>query len=88
MQNNNDTIALVFDENTDQHADELQNTGAHRLFRGADGRLALEPVESIEDFERIAGSTGSFRRGKAIRDPRTAEVIGYEMEEIMDQARH
>jgi hypothetical protein len=30
----------------------------------------------------MALTTGCFRRGKAIRDPRTREVIGYEMEEV------
>jgi hypothetical protein len=30
----------------------------------------------------MAKDTGCFRRGRAIRDPKTFEVIGYEMVEI------
>ena len=56
--------------------------GAQRLIRRADGRVSLEPVESQEQFEREARTTGCFRRGKAIRDPVTHEVIGYEMERV------
>jgi hypothetical protein len=44
--------------------------------------VILEDVESQEEFERAARTTGCFRRGKAIRDPRTREVMGYEMEQV------
>jgi hypothetical protein len=44
--------------------------------------MSLEAIESDEEFERTARTTGCFRRGKAIRDPETREVIGYEMEEV------
>jgi hypothetical protein len=30
----------------------------------------------------MAKDTGCFRRARAIRDPKTFEVIGYEMEEV------
>lgn len=87
MKNGSDTIAVVFDDDTRvQDFGVSDDTGAHRLFRGADGRLGLEPIESRADFERIASTTGSFRCGRAIRDPKTAEVIGYEMEEVMDRS--
>ena len=56
--------------------------GAQRLIRRADGRVRLEPVASEEEFERTARTTGCFRRGKPIHDPRTHEVIGYEMEQV------
>jgi hypothetical protein len=56
--------------------------GAQRLVRHADGRVALEPVASEEEFERTARTTGCFRRGKPIHDPFTHEVIGYEMEQV------
>ncbi len=56
--------------------------GAQRLVRDPNGRIVLEDVESQEDFERTARTTGCFRRGKPIRDPGTLEVIGYEMEEV------
>ena len=56
--------------------------GAQRLVRLPDGRVALEPVRSEEEFEHAARTTGCFRRGKPIHDPYTHEVIGYEMEQV------
>lgn len=78
-----EVIALVLGDATDRrwHAGQL-GKGAQRLVRTADGRVSLEPVESEEEFERTARTTGCFRRGKPIRDPRTHEVMGYEMEQV------
>jgi len=45
------------------------------------GRTAPGPP-SLEEFERTVRTTGCFRRGKAIRDPGTQEIIGYEMEQV------
>jgi hypothetical protein len=56
--------------------------GAQRLVRSEDGRVSLENVESEDEFDRTARSTGCFRRGKPIRDPLSREVIGYELEEV------
>lgn len=76
-------IALVVDEpDSPVDADAPDSTGAHRLIREADGSVTLEPVETVEEFDRIAKDTGCFRRGLPIRDPKTDEIIGYEMEEI------
>jgi hypothetical protein len=76
-------IALVLADAQDRrwHAGQL-GRGAQRLVRRADGQVVLEPVESEEEFERAARTTGCFRRGKPIRDPHTHEVIGYEMEQV------
>jgi hypothetical protein len=76
-------IALVLGDATDRrwHSGQL-GKGAQRLVRTADGRVSLEPVESEEEFERTARTTGCFRRGKPIHDPQTHEVIGYEMEQV------
>jgi len=83
MNRNAEVIALVIDEPAGKSGGhKLENTGAHRLIREANGRVSLEPVESQEEFDRIARDTGCFRRGRAIRDPRTQEVIGYEMEQV------
>jgi hypothetical protein len=60
----------------------LPSEGAMQLVRGPDGEIELRPVESAEEFDRIARTTGCFRRGKPIRDPDSREVIGYEMEEV------
>ena len=83
MDGNGEVIALVLGDVTDRrwHAGQL-GKGAQRLVRMADGRVSLEPVESEEEFERTARTTGCFRRGKPIHDPHTHEVIGYEMEQV------
>lgn len=83
MEQKTETIALLVDEPAaEADEDALENTGAHRLIREANGRVSLEPVESQEEFDRMAKNTGCFKRGRAIRDPKTFEIIGYEMEEI------
>jgi len=83
MNVNDEVIALLVDEPGNETSDDLpENTGAHRLIREANGKVSLEPVESQEEFDRMAKDTGCFRRGRAIRDPKTFEVIGYEMEEV------
>jgi hypothetical protein len=76
-------LAVVLSESNDQrwHAGQL-GRGAQCLVRRPDGRVALEPVESEEEFERTTRTTGCFRRGTPIRDPYTHEVIGYEMEQV------
>lgn len=79
----NEVIALLLAESSDLRwrSGEFAK-GAQRLVRRADGSVRLETVESQEEFERAARTTGCFRRGKPIRDPRTRELIGYEMEEV------
>jgi hypothetical protein len=80
MSADSEVIAVVLSESQGRwHAGQL-GKGAQQLVRHADGSVGLEPVESEEEFERIARASGCFRRGKPIRDPATHEVIGYEME--------
>ena len=81
MKNDVEVIALVLGHEHRWHAGEL-GRGAHRLVRHADGRVVLEPVEPQDEFAEAARTSGCFRRGKPIRDPRTREVIGYEMEQV------
>ena len=76
-------IALVLGDATDRRwSSGHLGKGAQCLVRGPDGRVSLQPVESEEEFERTARTTGCFRRGKPIHDPSTHEVIGYEMEQV------
>lgn len=83
MKKRAETIALVIDPVLPAEDDNCtDNTGAHRLMRDPDGRVRLEPVQTQDEFDRIARDTGCFKRGRAIRDPETSEIIGYEMEEI------
>ena len=82
VDSNVEIIAVVLGESNQRwHSGQLAR-GAQRLVRRADGSVCLEPVESEEEFERAARTTGCFRRGKPIRDPQTSEVIGYEMEQV------
>jgi hypothetical protein len=76
-------LAVVLSDTNDRRwrAGQL-GRGAQCLVRRPDGRVALEPVESEEEFERTTRTTGCFRRGTPIRDPYTHEVIGYEMEQV------
>ncbi len=76
-------LAVVLSDTNDRrwHSGQL-GRGAQCLVRMPDGRVALEPVESEEEFERTTRTTGCFRRGTPIRDPYTQEVIGYEMEQV------
>jgi hypothetical protein len=83
MDGDNEVIALVLEESSSKGPSTPRYArGAKRLVRGADGRVSLEAIESEEEFERVARTSGCFRRGKAIRDPISRQVIGYEMEEF------
>lgn len=75
-------IAIVLSDSLGNRLGAPSCKGAQRLVRAPDGRVRLEDVESQEEFDRVARTTGCFRRGKPIRDPRTREVIGYEMEQV------
>lgn len=81
MKTDVEVIALVLGDEHRWHAGQL-GRGAQCLLRHADGRVTLEPVESQHEFDEAARTSGCFRRGKPIRDPRTQEVIGYEMEQV------
>jgi hypothetical protein len=83
MDGKSEVIALVLEAALGRRWNYRESIrGAKRLVRNADGRVSLEAIESEEEFERTARTTGCFRRGKAIRDPVSREVIGYEMEQI------
>jgi hypothetical protein len=83
MDGSSEIIALVLGDSSERrwHAGQL-GKGAQRLVRRPDGSVVLEPVESEEEFERAARSSGCFRRGKPIHDPHSHEVIGYELEQV------
>jgi len=83
MNDDTETIALLLGDSEDERwqPNDIVN-GAQRLVRDADGKLVLEAIESEEEFEETASTTGRFRRGKPIIDPETRDVIGYEMEEV------
>jgi hypothetical protein len=83
MDGNFEIIALLLGEAAENRWRAGQfGRGAQRLIRRGDGSVTLEEVESQEEFDRTAKTTDCFRRGKPIRDPRTSEVIGYEMEQV------
>lgn len=80
MSTNGEVIAIVLADGGEVRYAAAK--GAQRLVRDPAGRISLEDVASQEEFEQTARRTGCFRRGKAIVDPATQEVIGYEMEEV------
>jgi hypothetical protein len=83
LEANVETIALLLGEPSENrwHPRGFVE-GAQRLVRSADGQVSLEAVETEEEFDKTARTTGCWRRGKPIRDPETREIIGYEMEEV------
>jgi hypothetical protein len=78
MKSNSTVIALLLGERSTRQS----VLGAQRLVRDEDGTIVLEDVETVEDFDATARTTGCFRRGTPILDPESREVIGYEMEEV------
>lgn len=78
MKSDSKVIALLLGEPSAKES----VLGAQRLVRDADGTIVLEDVETREDFDATARTTGCFRRGTPILDPESMEVIGYEMEEV------
>jgi hypothetical protein len=56
--------------------------GATALLRDAQGKITIEPVTKDSAFVEQMLTTGCFRRGKAIVDPSTRQIMGYEMEMI------
>jgi hypothetical protein len=83
MSGDQEILALVLgDAKGPMRPVAFEGCGAQRLVRDPDGHMSLEDITSREEFERTARNTGCFRRGKAIRDPKTDQIIGYEMEEV------
>jgi len=56
--------------------------GTTALLRDAEGKITIEPVTKDSAFVEQMLTTGCFRRGKAIVDPQSRQVMGYEMEMI------
>ena len=83
MNDDTETIALLLGGSDDERWQPRDFVdGAQRLVRDADGHVTLETLQSEEEFNQTARTTGCFRRGKAIVDPETRDVIGYEFEEV------
>jgi hypothetical protein len=56
--------------------------GTSALLRDTEGKITIEPVTKDSAFVEQMLTTGCFRRGKAIVDPVTRQVMGYEMEMV------
>lgn len=56
------------------------DSGATMLVRDANGQISLQSVNPDTPMGRQALRTGCFRRGKAIIDPVSRQMLGYEME--------
>ncbi len=83
MNDDTETIALLLGDSADERWRPRDFvTGAQRLVRDGAGHVTLVAIQSQEEFDLTARTTGCFRRGKPIRDPETRDVIGYELEEV------
>jgi hypothetical protein len=77
-------IAFLLPETT---VEEVASSNSHiqgttALLRDAEGKITIEPVTKDSAFVEQMLTTGCFRRGKAIVDPVTREIMGYEMEMV------
>jgi hypothetical protein len=61
---------------------EFLRCGATALVRDDSGKITLESVSADVAYLSQVMRTGCFKRGKAIIEPSTRQVIGYEMEMI------
>lgn len=63
--------------------DEPRNQAtATVLLRNADGQMSIQSVSRDSALGREALRTGCFRQGKAIIDPVSRQMLGYEMERV------
>jgi hypothetical protein len=83
MDEDTQNIALLLGSSEDERWQPRDFVdGAQCLVRDAEGQFSLQDVATEEEFDRVARTTGCFRRGKPILDPESRDVIGYEMEEV------
>lgn len=75
-------IALLLPEGEAGSSGKTERERGTLLVRRPDGQMSLEPLQADTAFTRNALTTGCFRRGTPIIDPRTREVMGYEMEMV------
>ena len=78
-------IAVVLPDGTPDSPAALSNfvaTGTMLLVRHADGRVALEPARRNAAWAEQTPVTGRVSKRKAILDPISREVMGYEMEMV------
>ncbi len=78
-------IAVVLPDGTPDTPAALRDfvaTGTMLLVRHADGRVALEPARRNAAWLNQAAAEDSVGRLKAILDPVSREVMGYEMETV------
>lgn len=74
-----EVVALLLPEGEEEHLANPEHP-ATLLVRKPDGQFALEKVDARLALAKRAANTGCFRRGQAIIDPTTRQVMGYEME--------
>jgi len=76
-------LGLVLGDGEDRNGRGRRNAAAQMLLREADGRMRLQDVSPDSVMAKHAMSTGCFRRSKPIFDPVTREIMGYEMERVV-----
>lgn len=52
------------------------------ILRDLDGTVSMKQVILHEAPQPVAEDTARFRRGRAIRDPVSCEIVGYQLERV------
>lgn len=62
--------------------DSRSQQSATMLMRDANGEISVQTASADSTLVQRALMSGYFRRGKAIIDPVSRQMIGYEMEQV------
>lgn len=62
--------------------DSRSQQSATMLMRDANGEISVQTASADSTLVQRALLSGYFRRGKAIIDPVSRQMIGYEMEQV------
>jgi hypothetical protein len=81
MDDDTEIIAIFLDDLDTEEIDDIDFTNTSCLTRDASGSVRVEPTPSLEVLREVTESSGIFKRGRAIVDPVTGDVMGYELEE-------
>jgi hypothetical protein len=79
-----EVIALLFPDVSQAEGPAALVTA---LLRDAQGAMEVRNLRPDRNLLRMARMAGRFNSGKPIVDPQTREVIGYEIEPLIEPAR-
>lgn len=83
MDDETEVIAVFIDEGeTLEESGDIDFTATTCLLRDATGSISLKPTTPSDAVRLGFENSGIFRRGTPIVDPRSGEIMGYELEEV------